>query len=306
MKSASEMWSCLPHPLRRPRSKSFLACWLRRTRVKAIRCKMMGRSTSPMLGVSCLLGLTIEAAEAELFQRLVENQIDPTFSLEIAEFNSRRVSIGGAVAQPTVLPVTLTPLYLEEAISAAGGITVEDQDFASVRLYRDGTLYQIPLNELYSSTGLLRTRLVDGDAVFVDTEYELGQAASYFEQQIALTNARRASRDTALNQLNTEVNLRRAELDEARTIYRDRIELGADNNDYVYLVGEVRRQSDLPCLSSVARIWPTLCWQTAKASHLILAMSRRSMSFEAQTIRVNSARSQRGIWMRATQRTMRL
>ena len=202
-----------------------------------------GSINIPNVGRVMLAGLTIEAAEAELFQRLVENQIDPTFSLEIAEFNSRRVSIGGAVAQPTVLPVTLTPLYLEEAISAAGGITVEDQDFASVRLYRDGTLYQIPLTELYSSTGLLRTRLVDGDAVFVDTEYELGQAASYFEQQIALANTRRASRDTALNQLNTEVGLRRAELDEARTNYRDRIELGADNNDYVYLVGEVRRQS---------------------------------------------------------------
>lgn len=202
-----------------------------------------GSINIPNVGRVMLAGLTIEAAEAELFQRLVENQIDPTFSLEIAEFNSRRVSIGGAVVQPTVLPITLTPLYLEEAISAAGGITVEDQDFASVRVYRDGTLYQIPLMELYSDTRLLRTRLVDGDAVFVDGEYELDKAASYFEQQISLVNTRREARDTALRQLNTEVNLRRAQLNEARENYQERLELGVDDNDYVFLLGEVRRQA---------------------------------------------------------------
>lgn len=202
-----------------------------------------GSINIPNVGRVQIAGLTIEDAEAELFQRLVENQIDPTFSLEIAEFNSRKVSIGGAVGQPAVVPVGLTPLFLDEALAAAGGITVQDLDFASVRLYRDGTLYQIPLTELYSRDGLLRTRLVDGDAVFVDTEYELDQAESYFEQQITLVNARQTSRQLALTALSTEVDLRRSQLEELRDNYRDRIDLGADNNDYVYLVGELRRQS---------------------------------------------------------------
>lgn len=202
-----------------------------------------GTINIPNVGRVMIAGLTIEDAEAELFQRLVENQIDPTFSLEIAEFNSRRVSIGGAVAQPAVVPVGLTPLFLDEALAAAGGITVEDLDFASIRLYRDGTLYQIPLNELYSDRGLLRTRLINGDAVFVDTEYELDRAEAYFAQQLTLINARQTARINAIEELSTEVDLRRAQLDEARGNYRDRIDLGADNNDYVYLVGEVRRQS---------------------------------------------------------------
>ncbi len=202
-----------------------------------------GSINIPNVGRVRIAGLTIEDAEARMFQRLVENQIDPTFSLEIAEFNSQKVSIGGAVANPAVVPVTLTPLYLDEALAATGGITVEDQDFASVRLYRGGNLYQIPLTELFSRSGLKRTRLLNGDAVFVDTEYELSQAERYFEQQIAIVNARGNARANALAQLQTEVSIRRGQLEEARTNYQLRRELGADNRDYVYLAGEVGRQS---------------------------------------------------------------
>lgn len=173
----------------------------------------------------------------------MENQIDPTFSLEISEFNSRRVSIGGAVSQPTVVPVTLTPLFLEEALAAAGGITVEDLDFASIRLYRDGTLYQIPLNELYARSGLTKTRLLPGDAIFVDSEYELSRAQDYFVQQITLVQARQTARQSALDELQAEVTLRRSDLQEARTNYQARIDLGADNREYAYMTGEVGTQS---------------------------------------------------------------
>ena len=202
-----------------------------------------GSVNIPNVGRVRIAGLTIESAEDVLFQRLVENQFDPTFSLEIAEFNSRKVSIGGAGGAPAVVPIGLTPLFLGDALAAAGSVTVPDQDFASVRIYRDGTLYQIPLTTLYSRADLLRTRLVDGDAVFVDTEYELDQAEAYFEQQLLLSAARRQARNTAIVELQFEVNTRRAELTEARTNYELRQELGADNRDYVYLTGEVRDQS---------------------------------------------------------------
>ncbi len=163
-----------------------------------------GAINIPNVGRVRIAGLTIEDAEVVLFQRLVENQLDPIFSLEISEFNSRKVSIGGAVALPTVIPVTLSPLYLEEALAAAGGITVEDQDYAAIRLYRDGTMYQIPLNQLYSRVSLTKTRLLPGDSVFVDTEYDLSQA---------------------------------------RENYQARVELGVDDRQYVYLAGEVGKQS---------------------------------------------------------------
>ncbi len=202
-----------------------------------------GSINIPDVGRVRIVGLTIEDAEAALFQRLVENQIDPTFSLEIAEFNSRKISIGGAVANPTVVPVTLTPLYLEEALAAAGGITVDDQDYASIRLYRDGTLYQIPLSQLYSRASLTKTRLLPGDAIFVDTEYELTRAQDYFAQQITLIQARQSARSSALQELQLEVSLRQSSLTEARENYKTRVELGADNRQYVYLSGEVGTQS---------------------------------------------------------------
>lgn len=202
-----------------------------------------GSVNIPNVGRVRLSGMTIDEAEAELFQRLVENQIDPTFSLEIAEFNSRKISIGGAVASPAIVPVALMPVRLGEALTAAGGVSVQDQDTASVRIYRDGALYQIPLTTLYERGELLRTRLIDGDAVFVDTEYELEQAQSYFEQQIALVTARQAARTSALAELQAEVNIRRGQLVEARTNYQLRQELGADIRDYVYLAGEVGVQS---------------------------------------------------------------
>lgn len=205
-----------------------------------------GTINIPNVGRVRIAGLSVDEAEADLFQALVANQIDPTFSLEIAEFNSQRVSIGGAVARPSVLPITLTPLYLDEALAAVGGITVQDQDYASIRIYRDGTLYQIPLSELYSRRGLKRTRLVNGDAVFVDTEYDLDRAEAYFSQRIQLVETQQDARALALSELQTAVNLRRAELQEARQNYQTRQSLGEDNRDYVYMSGEFLRQTRFP------------------------------------------------------------
>ncbi|MCK0097155.1 polysaccharide biosynthesis/export family protein [Yoonia sp. F2084L] len=198
-----------------------------------------GAIAVPDVGRINLEGLTLEEAEAQLFQSLVENRIDPTFSLEIAEFNSQRVSLGGAVATPIVVPITLTPLRLDEALTRAGGIATADVDFASIRIYRDGTLYQIPLTQYLSEPELQKTRLAAGDSVFVDTAFELEKARAYFEEQITLSQFRQQGRSLALAQLNTEIELRRAALTETRVNFQDRITLDAVDRDYVYLTGEV-------------------------------------------------------------------
>lgn len=164
-----------------------------------------GSINVPNVGRIQIAGSTISEAEDLIFQKLLENQIDPAFSLEIAEFNSQKVSVGGAVEEPTIVPITFTPVYLDEALAAAGGINAEGLDQASVRLYRDGQIYQIPHAELYSDAGLSRIRLIDGDAVFVDTGYDLRQA-------------------------------------ERRENFSARQDFGAEKRDYVYVTGEVRRQ----------------------------------------------------------------
>lgn len=201
-----------------------------------------GSINIPDVGRVRLAGMTVDEAEALLFQRLVENQIDPTFSLEIAEFNSRRVSVGGAVGQPGIQPVTLTQLTLNEALSAAGSVSVSDIDNSSVRIYRDGRMYQIPLESLYASTDLQNLNLIADDSVFVDTDYDLDRAERYFAQQIALRETVLEGRQTALQELNVAVNLRRADLDERRDNFVQSLELDAIDRDYVYLTGEVRTQ----------------------------------------------------------------
>ncbi|MXN20793.1 sugar transporter [Pseudooceanicola sp. GBMRC 2024] len=201
-----------------------------------------GAIAIPNVGRVQVAGMTLEEAEAALFQKLVQNQIDPTFSLEISEFNSKKVSIGGAVAKPAVVPITLTPLYLDEALAAVGGVTVTDQAYASVRLYRDGTLYQIPLAKLYSDKTLQKIRLLDGDSIFVDTAYNLDLAQSYFQEQIARATFQQTARTAALNELNSEVAIRRGALEEARSNFVTKTEQDAVARDYVYLAGEVGTQ----------------------------------------------------------------
>ncbi len=201
-----------------------------------------GSINIPDVGRVRIAGLTVDEAEAILFQRLVENQIDPTFSLEITEFNSRRVSIGGSVGQPGVLPITLTPLTLGEALATSGSVSVADIDVSSVRIYRDGTMYQIPLEDLYSRSDLQRLNLLAGDSVFVDTDFDLGRAERYFAQQIQLRQTTLTGRQAALAELTAAVNLRRADLDERRGNFTQALDLDAVERDYVYLSGEVRSQ----------------------------------------------------------------
>lgn len=205
-----------------------------------------GAIAVPEVGAVMIGGLTIEEAEQRLFERFIETGIDPDFSLEIAEFNSQSITVGGEVGTPTALPVTLNVPTLDQALTAAGGIQVTTPEYASIRIYRDGTLYQIPL-ESYQSRGDLRSvQLLPGDSVFVDTSYDLDRALEYYQQQIELTNLRRADRTAALEELQAEVTLRRSALAEARDLFQTRSELGAEERDYVYLTGEVAQQSRYP------------------------------------------------------------
>lgn len=205
-----------------------------------------GAIAVPGVGRVGIADRTLEEAEAELFQRLVENQIDPTFSLEIAEFNSRQVSVGGAVSSPAIVPVRLTPLTLDEALTRAGGVATADVNFASIRIYRSGSLYQIPLTQYLAEPATQKTRLLAGDSVFVDTAFELDKARAYFEEQITLAQFRQQSRVQALNELQAEIALRRAALAEERSNFEARVALDAVDRDYVYLTGEFKNPGRFP------------------------------------------------------------
>ncbi|PUB17435.1 polysaccharide biosynthesis/export family protein [Yoonia sediminilitoris] len=205
-----------------------------------------GAINIPNVGRIDMAGQNLQEAEAVLFQRLVENQLDPTFSLEIATFNARKVAVGGAVTTPAVVPITLTPLYLSEALAHAGGLRLTDQDTGALRLYRDGTLYQIPVAQYLGSPDLQRLRLLDGDSIHVDAGTDLTRAQAYFEQQISRAEVQQQARELALRNLTTQVALRRDELTEARESFVARDAMGAVRRDHVYLFGEVGVQARYP------------------------------------------------------------
>lgn len=201
-----------------------------------------GSIAIPDVGRVRIAEMTLEEAEGILFQRLLERQIDPSFSLEIAEFNARKAAVGGAVVAPGVAPITLVPLNLDTAITAVGGIDAADRDSAVIRIYRDGSLYQIPVAEYLVNPRYQKVRLADGDSVFVDTEYDLAKAAAYFEQQIRLAEFRQQNRSNALQILSQEIEQQRGE----QETFTARVEYGAEKRDHVYLSGEVARQGRWP------------------------------------------------------------
>lgn len=207
-----------------------------------------GAIAIPDVGRVMVAGRTLDEAEVEVFQALVSNQIDPTFTLEVGEFNSRRVAVGGAVGTALMVPVTLTGVTLEQALAAAGGIQFEDGSdrFASIRIYRDGQLYQIPLSVYETNPDIQKAPLVHGDSLFVDTSFELEQAKSYFEQQITLAEFRQQARLQALSELNAEVALRRDTLNEIRENFSNRLAVDAVKRDFVYLTGEVAAPGRFP------------------------------------------------------------
>jgi polysaccharide export outer membrane protein len=205
-----------------------------------------GSISIPGVGDVTLAGLTLQAAGDRLFQTLIQDQIDPTFSLEVAEFNSQRVSVGGAVNKPALVPVTLTPLTLSDALTASGGSALRNKEYAVIRIYRDGRLYQIPF-EIYEERPDLQKKLLqDGDAVYLDTSYDLDRALEFYKTQLDVITLRNASRKQTLEAVESEINLRRASIEERRELFRAREILGAVERDYVYLTGEVKKQSRFP------------------------------------------------------------
>jgi len=205
-----------------------------------------GSISIPDIGRVEIGGLTLQEAQDRIFRFLLEQQVDPAFSLEVAEFNSQRITVGGAVQKAVRVPVTLNPLTLGEALTATGGLTVRDEQYASIRLYRAGTLYQIPYQDYLSRPALQDLKLLNGDAVFVDTTYDLDRALEFYRQEIDVIRLRSQARRDTIEMLQAEVELRRGMLEERRSNFDARQDYGAEARDYVYLSGEVFKQARMP------------------------------------------------------------
>lgn len=203
-----------------------------------------GSIAIPDVGRVQIGGLTTPDAEAAIFRALVGAGIDPSFSLEVAEFNSQRIAVGGEVASPQLVPITLTPLHLHEAIQAAGGLKVSDPSVAKVQLFRGNEVYQIAGERFLSDPAVRQVVLRDGDSVQVISEFSETAAQLFFDQQLALRQTQIQQTQSALTMTNVISQVQSNELERLaaeRAIFEKRLELGAAEQPYAYVTGEVRR-----------------------------------------------------------------
>ncbi len=196
-----------------------------------------GSIAVPDAGRIRVAGMTLRDAEGTIFRALIAAGIDPSFSLEVAEFRSQRVAVGGMVGRPILAPITLRPLNLDEALKLAGGTTAADPSVTTIQIYRDGKTYQIGLIRYLSDPALGQLLLRDGDSIYVGIPYREAEAQAYFEEQLAL-------RDEELNRQ------RRAEvkqlLAEDRALFEQRLKHGAVEQPYAFLTGEVGKTTQVP------------------------------------------------------------
>jgi polysaccharide export outer membrane protein len=198
-----------------------------------------GAIAVPGAGRIQLAGMTLKDAEGAIFQALVAAGIDPSFTLEVAEFHSQRVSVGGMVGKPTLVPIMLQSLNLEEALSLAGGIEAQDPDITRIQIYRDGEIYQIGLASYLNDPGLGKLLLRDGDSIYVGSPYLEAEAQRYYQEQLTIRNEQVSShrqREADLEGL----------LARDRSLFEQRLARGAVEQPYAFLTGEVGSTTQVP------------------------------------------------------------
>ena len=188
-----------------------------------------GAVSIPDIGRLAIGGLTLQEAESDIYQRLLEVGETPAFSIEITKFESQKISISGYVKSPGVLPISLQHLYLDEAIYQSGGFTISDASFIIVRLYREGSIYQVYGPEIHNHNNNNRILLQDGDTIIVDVTDE-------YDRVLGLRQMARAKSWGELeSQTDTQSNY-------ARNVIT-KIEFGSIQREHVYIIGEVIKQS---------------------------------------------------------------
>ncbi len=201
-----------------------------------------GAIAIPDAGRVRVAGMTMQDAEAAIFQALVSAGIDPSFSLEISEFNSQRVAIGGEVGQPSLVPITLKPLYLHEAISAAGGLAVVDPKVARIILSRNGESYQIGAQRFIDDPAIRQILLRDGDSIYVESQFHEERARNRFQEQLAVRGEQQQGVLFQLQAQQAQAQLEAnalSRMNAERQLFLDRVELGAVDRGYAYVAGEV-------------------------------------------------------------------
>jgi polysaccharide export outer membrane protein len=188
-----------------------------------------GAVSIPDIGRIVIAGLTLQEAESNIYQRLLEVGETPSFSIEITKFESQKISISGYVKSPGILPISLQHLYLDEAIYQSGGFTISDASFIIVRLYREGSIYQVYGPEIHNHNNTNRILLQDGDTIIID-------ATDEYDRVLGI---RQDARAKAWGEIYAQSRTKSISAQNVIT----KMELGSIARDHVYIIGEVIQQS---------------------------------------------------------------
>lgn len=131
-----------------------------------------GRVQFPFAGMLKLAGLTEEQARNLLASKLARYIANPSVTLRVHAYRSKRIYIDGEVKSPGLQAINDIPMTLMEALNRAGGM-LPSADQSRIVLERGRTLYNIDLRELVQkgiSPGTVM--LVHGDVVRVHSRDE--------------------------------------------------------------------------------------------------------------------------------------
>jgi polysaccharide biosynthesis/export protein len=158
----------------------------------------------PYVGTLHVAGKSVSEVRSELTHELSKYFKKVKLDIRVLSFQAHRMAVVGEVRNPGVVTMTDTPLTVAEAISRAGGATL-DSDFNNVALARDGKLYKLDVQALYEKGMTTQNlQLQDGDVLNIGDQkdskvYVMGEVG---RQQAIKINKGRMSLSQALAEAN--------------------------------------------------------------------------------------------------------
>lgn len=130
----------------------------------------------PFLGRISVTGKSTDEIRVQLTRGLSEYLTDPQVDVFVAQFNSQKAYVTGAVGSPGALPINNVPLTIVDAITNAGG-PAGDAYWHELTLIRDGQEERLSLFALLSEGDQTQNRLLrDGDQLHLPSADNQGVA----------------------------------------------------------------------------------------------------------------------------------
>jgi len=126
----------------------------------------------PYVGKLQAAGLTREQLREIITRRLSDSLEDPQVDVKVLSYRSKKVFVGGEVQLPGMKAITDEPMTLPEALSRAGGFTME-ANAGDIWLTREGRTYTVDFLSMYRDGAPIdKLYLQPGDKIHVPSREE--------------------------------------------------------------------------------------------------------------------------------------